>query len=188
MEDCQLIEKYLKGDNKCFDALYEKYRKPLYSYIYKLVYNNQHLCDDIFQQTWVKIINKLDKYSDKDKFIYWAFTIARNLVIDNVRKNKKHQNTIAREAFDDDGIEITKDYNEPWQDLNNLEISQAITKALDKLPENLREVFLLRSNDVSFKEIAKIQDCSINTVLSRMKYALNKLKIELTYLKIEDNN
>ena len=187
MEDDQLIKNYLNGDDASFNELYEKYKKPLYSYIYKLSYNNAHLSDDIFQQTWMKIIDKLDRYSERDRFIYWAFTIARNLIIDNARKNKKYEKNIPKEALEENGIELIKDHKEPWNHLNNKEIIKAINSAIDTLPKNLKEVFILRNNDISFKEIAQIQNCSINTALSRMKYALNKLKNELIQWEIEGN-
>lgn len=187
MEDNQLIKNYLNGDDESFNMLYEKYKKPLYSYIYKLSYNNASLSDDIFQQTWIKIIDKLDRYSERDRFIYWAFTISRNLIIDHARKNKKYEKNIAKEALEESGIELVKDNKEPWKHLNNKDISKAVNSAIEKLPENLKEVFILRNNDISFKEIAQIQNCSINTVLSRMKYALNKLRNELTQWKIEGN-
>ena len=186
MEDNQLIKNFLDGDNNSFDMLYSKYRKPLYSYIYKLSYNNANISDDIFQQTWIRIIKKLEKYSHREKFIYWAFTIARNIMIDNVRKNAKHKNNIATDLLREEGIELAQDHKEPWHDLNNQEISGAIESAVNKLPNALKEVFIMRNNDISFKDIAKIQECSINTALSRMKYALKKLRVELVHLQEEE--
>ncbi len=107
-------------------------------------------------------------------------------MIDNVRKNAKHKNNIATDLLREEGIELAQDHKEPWHDLNNQEISGAIESAVNKLPNALKEVFIMRNNDISFKDIAKIQECSINTALSRMKYALKKLRVELVHLQEEE--
>ena len=166
--DKKLINKYLKGNQEAFEMLYGRYKNKLYSYLNNLVPGQPHLADDFYQQTWIKAIDNLHKYKHTAPFFAWLSRIAHNLFVDYCRKNKTVQNN-----------EILNNYSSiktPSKEFERKELETAFAASLERVEPVQREVFLLRQNGVSFKEIAKIQDTGINTVLGRMRYALEKLR------------
>jgi RNA polymerase sigma-70 factor (ECF subfamily) len=170
--DIELIDSYLNGDAAAFDILYERYKRRLYSYLNRLMPMRSALVDDVFQQTWGKVLGKLANYKHSEKFQAWLTRIAHNVAVDHFRKEKNEvllEDTEKSKLFAAVG-------NEPWRDLENAELGKAIEDCLAKLTGDQREVFVLRQDDVSFKEIAKLQKCSINTALGRMQYALRNLR------------
>ena len=170
--DLELIERYLNHDSTAFDVLYARYRNQLYAYLNRLLPGQFSLVDDIFQNTWIKVIRQLPKYKDNNRFIGWIMRIAHNLAIDYFRKTKHEvlsAETEATKLFAVTG-------REPWRNLDNEELGKAITGCITKLKEEQREVFILRQDEFSFKEIAEIQSCSINTALGRMQYAIRNLR------------
>jgi RNA polymerase sigma-70 factor (ECF subfamily) len=177
--DIELIEKYLGGDSEAFDALYSRYRKQLYAYLNRLIPGQYALVDDIFQNTWVKVIRQLPKYHDKQRFIAWIMRIAHNLAIDHFRKFK---NEILSDDTESSGLYAVSG-DEPWRNLDSAELMDAIGECVAKLKEEQREVFILRQDDLSFKEIAAVQSCSVNTALGRMQYAIRNLRKCLSHWK-----
>jgi RNA polymerase sigma-70 factor (ECF subfamily) len=177
IEDIELIRAYANGDEKAFETLYYRYRQPLYGYLNNLTGNSCE-ADEVFSETWQKVIKKLPKYQDNGKFSAWLFRIARNIFIDNLRRNKPER-FVTADA--EDSIDLTESDNySPDRQMGRGDISSAINAALDSLQPEQKEVFLLREeNELSFKEIAEIQECSLGTVLSRMRYALKKLRLFL---------
>ncbi|MBE6363968.1 MAG: sigma-70 family RNA polymerase sigma factor [Lentisphaerae bacterium] len=171
--DIQLINAYLKGDEKSFEELYFRYRKPLYGYLNNLS-GNQSEADEVFAETWTKVIDKLAKYRDDGKFSAWLFRMAKNIFIDRIRRNHPERFV----AIDDENMAELPDDNafSPERELGASDTGKAIMAAIKQLPLEQREVFMLREQDLSFKEIAKIQNCSLNTALSRMRYALQTLR------------
>ena len=174
-EDIQLIRAYAKGDDKAFEALYYRYRKPLYGYLNNLAGNNYAEVDEVFAETWLRVIDKLPKYQDSGKFSAWLFRVARNIFIDRLR-HRKPDKFVPIDG--DNSVELGESTNfSPDRELGTDDISKAISSALEQLQPEQKEVFLLREEaEVSFKEIADIQQCSVGTVLSRMRYALKKLR------------
>ena len=170
--DIELIERYLKHDSRAFEILYGRYRNQLYAYLNRLLPGQYALVDDIFQNTWIKVIRQLPKYKHSNRFIGWVMRIAHNLAIDHFRKSKNEflsDDTEASTLFAASG-------SEPWRNLDNEELGEALENCILKLKEEQREVFILRQNELSFKEIAEIQSCSINTALGRMQYAVRNLR------------
>ena len=170
--DIELIEKYLNNNTAAFDILYSRYRRQLYAYLNRLMPGQYALADDVFQNTWVKVIKQLPKYKHKEKFLAWVTRIAHNLAVDHFRKSKHEilaEDTESTRLFAAIG-------NEPWRVLDKSELSASLEKCVAKLQEEQREVFILRQNEMSFKEISKIQSVSINTALGRMQYALKNLR------------
>lgn len=176
--DQDLIKEYLNGNPQAFDMLYERYRRPLYGYLQNLLRGEQTDADDIFQRTWLKAIDNLHKYENREKFSAWLMRIAYNLTIDLYRSSKRR----AESEFDEkyEAILPAADSFAPDADIQNQELAEAIKKAVQTLSPEIRTVFLMRCENVSFKEIAAIQQCSINTCLARMQYALKKLRSELS--------
>ena len=171
--DEELIKGYLTGNAEDFNVLYERYKRQLYSYLNRLLPGRHDLVDDLFQQTWLKAIDKLGSYQNRQKFTAWLMRIAHNLAMDHFRSVKSSGESASVDEMADT---LFKDDGEPWRDLDCEELGSALDFALQRLNPELREVFLLRQEDISFKEIAEIQGSSINTALSRMQYALRNLR------------
>ena len=174
----ELIRNFLKGNVSCLQTLIERHQNRLYSYIFLLVKDKQ-LADDIFQDTFVKVINtlKLGKYKDEGKFIQWVMRIAHNLVIDHFRKAKKIPFVESKNADFDvfDTIQLTDPSIEERLVLH--QIHSDVKSLLQYLPEEQKEVVQLRCySGLSFKEIADQTEVSINTALGRMRYALINLR------------
>ena len=175
LPDNKLIEIFLDDDLDAFNTLYERYRRQMYAYLNRVVPGQHALIDDIFQQTWIKVIHQLPKYRSENKFLAWIMRIAHNLAIDYFRKSK-HE--ILQEDTEEKMLFSSKD-DEPWRQLDSEELGELLEKCINKLPPEQREVFLLRQDELSFKEITEIQNCSINTVLGRMHYATQNLRHQL---------
>lgn len=177
IEDHILIQRYLAGDGNAFPVLYARYRELLFNYLNGLLSYNSFTADDLFQQTWIRALDNLGKYREQQQFSAWLLRIAHNLVIDHFRKNQSKLRYEAGSLNDENNfIDPPQKNGEPWRDMSNSELGKAIREALEELSPDLREVFLLRQEELSFKEIAEIQNSSINTVLGRMQYALKNLR------------
>jgi len=170
--DKELIGRCRQGDNPAFEMLYARYRLQLYSYLNRLVPQRSHVADDLFQQTWINALEHLDHYTDQQKFMSWLFRIAHNLAIDHIRRESRAPM-----------VELTEssavDESDPGNALDEEVLKQAVETAAAELPPAQREVLTLRQQGVSFKDIAGIQGASINTVLGRMHYAVNRLRKQL---------
>ncbi|MBQ7695098.1 MAG: sigma-70 family RNA polymerase sigma factor [Lentisphaeria bacterium] len=175
-DDMVLIKAYTAGNERAFEVLYRRYRKQLYGYLYNLMSGNASEADEVFEETWIKVIDKLPSYRDQGKFSAWLFRVARNIFIDTVRRNKR--SALPLETGD---LPDVPDWSRrPERELEDRETAAVIAEALDQLPADQKEVFLLRQQELSFKEIAEIQACPVNTVLGRMHYAVRNLKKLLT--------
>ncbi len=175
--DQMLIDAFVAGDKKCIEVLIERYKEKVYSYII-LNIKDSSLADDIFQDTFVKVISSLKSkvYSDEGKFLSWVIRIAHNLIVDHFRNEKNYGATSCDEneyvlnsfSLSDSTVEdrIVED-----------QIFADIKKLLDYLPPEQKEVVMLRHyGDMSFKEIADFTNVSINTALGRMRYAILNLR------------
>ncbi len=173
-----LIRSYLNGDQSSLQTLIERHQNRLYSYIFLLVKDKQ-LADDVFQDTYVKVINTLKRgnYKEEGKFIQWVMRIAHNLVIDHFRKSKKipfvDSNNSDYNIFDT--IRFTDPSIEEQLVLN--QIHADVKKLMQFLPDEQKEVIYLRCYaGLSFKDISEHTEVSINTALGRMRYALINLR------------
>lgn len=176
VSDEELILAYLEGDSDSFTILYERYKRPLYAYLNRMLGNHAQ-SDDVFQQTWIRVVRRLGEYESKQKFFAWLSMIAHNLAIDQFRREKKS----AELPLDDENAAVSEPvtHTEPWMRMHNRELGKALREAAEGLAEEQKEVFLLRQEGLSFKEIAEVQNCSINTVLGRMQYAVKNLRKRL---------
>jgi RNA polymerase sigma factor (sigma-70 family) len=178
LADNELVNKFISGDMNSLELLINRYRKQIYTYIYLLV-KNQHLAEDIFQDTFIKVIKSLDggKYQDNGKFLAWVLRIAHNLVIDHYRKERQ-LNATSREDFGLDILNSQKYAVKPAEDIMiSRQIRKDIRGLIDNLPVEQKEVLILRQYcELSFKEIADHTNVSINTALGRMRYALINLR------------
>ncbi len=173
-----LIREFLDGKPSGLQELIERHQTRLYSYIFVMVKDKQ-LADDLFQDTFVKVINTLKSgnYNDEGKFIQWVMRIAHNLVIDHFRKQKKLN--LAEVANDQYNLMDTLKVTDPNIEdvLVTKQIHKDIQILMGRLPEEQKEVLYLRCYaGLSFKDIAEQTEVSINTALGRMRYALINLR------------
>lgn len=177
LSDSELVTLYLKGDSKSFEALIQKHKNKIYAFILSKI-RNRDLAEDIFQDTFIKVINSLQKgkYNEEGKFLPWVMRIANNLVIDYFRKSKKMRTIAPTDDFDI--FDILQDGEKNIEDnLVNNQIHKDLRKLIEHLPENQKEVLKMRYYaESSFKEISESTGVSINTALGRMRYALINLR------------
>ncbi|MEG1555569.1 MAG: sigma-70 family RNA polymerase sigma factor [Bacteroidales bacterium] len=177
LSDNELISRYMEGDESALKSLILRHEKKVFSYILVSV-KNRELAEDIFQDTFIKVINTLrsGSYKEEGKFIQWVMRIANNLKIDYYRKIQRlpaFENNGEFDIFDllygsDPSIE---------QKIITEQIHQDVSNLIHYLPEEQREVLEMRIyQDISFKDIAEITGVSINTALGRMRYALINLR------------
>jgi RNA polymerase sigma-70 factor (ECF subfamily) len=176
--DKELIEHYQDGDVHSFELLIGRYQKQVYSYILTLVKDKQ-LADDVFQDTFVKVIQtvKSKAYKDDGRFVQFAMRIAHNLVIDHFRKENRIP-TVESSSEDYnyiDNVPITDASVEQGMIVD--QVHSDLHRMIAFLPDEQREVLRMRIfDDMSFKDIADITNVSINTALGRMRYALINLR------------
>lgn len=178
LTDEALVASYAEGSNEAFDILLNRYRSKVFSYIFHIV-KNQDVADDIFQETFVKIIMtiKQGRYVETGKFSAWVTRIARNLVIDYFRQEKS-ENLV---SIDNDDVDLLnrRDLSDSTIEDNMVQtqICNDIRRLIHSLPDTQRNVIEMRFyQNMSFKEIADATNVSINTALGRMRYALMHIR------------
>ena len=175
--DKELIENYLIGDESSLETLVRRHKKIVFVSIFKIV-KDRHLADDLFQDTFIKVINllKLGKYKEQGKFVKWVLQIAHNLVMDFYRSSGKlpvYENNADFDIFKticihDSNIE---------DKLIKEQIHNDIRKLIKILPEEQKEIVYLRHyKGMSYKEIAIRTNVNINTAIARMRYAIRNLR------------
>lgn len=177
LSDSELIRLYLDGDESALKALILRHEQKIFTYILSSV-KSRELAEDLFQDTFIKVINTLraGAYKDEGKFAQWVMRIANNLKIDYFRKA---QRLPAYESNGDFDIFDTLSIEDPSveQKMIQEQVYSDIQDLLHYLPEEQREVLEMRIyQDISFKEIAELTKVSINTALGRMRYALINLR------------
>lgn len=193
MTDEELALSYVRGNNQAFDLLLSRNQSKLFSYILFVVHE-QDLANDIFQETFVKVITKLQegKYIDSGKFSAWIMRIAHNVIMDWYRDNRAKN--IVETSDDNDLTNVTgngiTDFNIEDRYVNE-QVLRDVKKMMNLLPPTQREIVFMRFyQEMSFKEIAETTGVSINTALGRMRYAIlnmrrmarkNKLSLETVY-------
>ncbi len=170
---------YVGGNNKAFDELLERTQSSLFAYI-MFVVRNEDVANDIFQETFVKVITKLQegRYTDSGKFTFWMTRIAHNVIIDWFRAQKSEK--IIDLADDNnlnnlEGEQVQDTFCE--SEMVNAQVMNDVKRMMEALPATQREVVYMRFyQQLSFKEIAEMTGVSINTSLGRMRYALMNLR------------
>ena len=181
MDYRDLVSLYQTGDQAAITELITRYKQRIFSAIFFLV-KNRELAEDLFQETFIKIINSLRKnhYNEQGKFLPWALRIAHNLVIDHFRKEKLMPMQRDSEEFSVFDV-LPHNERNPEQRIIQDEKVAMVNALLDRLPSDQREVVILRHyGGLSFKEISKMLDININTALGRMHYAILKMREMVT--------
>lgn len=181
IDDRDLVTAYINGDEKAFEALLMRHKDKIYRFINMKVRDGA-LAQDIFQDAFIKIVNtlKAGNYNEEGKFLPWAMRIAHNLVIDYFRKNNKVK-MISESSSQRDDFNIfhtIKLEDENIEDeITREELESQMVDLIDYLPDSQRDILRMRIfKEMSFKDIAELEDISINTALGRMRYALINLR------------
>ncbi|MCE2757078.1 MAG: hypothetical protein RLZZ294_956 [Bacteroidota bacterium] len=175
--DQQLIYEFVSGNMRSFEQLLNRHKDKIFTSIVMMV-KDRNLADDIFQDVFIKVIDtiKAGQYNEEGKFLPWVLRIAHNQCIDHFRKVKKNPSTsYGDQAEMADSVLFTDENAET--SIIKFQRASNIQGLLNKLPEDQREVIVMRHfANLSFKEIAEKTNCSINTALGRMRYALINLR------------
>lgn len=177
LSDNELIQKYRDGDYSCFEVLFARYQTKVYGYIFSVV-KEKETADDIFQDTFFKVIMTINSglYKDENKFIHWVMRIAHNLIVDFYRRNNKMP--IVPNRPDLEIVETFRLQDENAErDIIKKQTSANVRKLVKMLPPEQRRVVILRHyGKCDFKDIAAKTGVSINTALGRMRYAIINLR------------
>lgn len=187
--DEDLMVQYQQGEVRAFEVLLTRHKKPVFNFILRYV-GDRETAEDLLQETFMRVIKGADAYKRQAKFTTWLYTIARNLCVDQTRrrKHRRHASLDAPMSASEEsgtlldvipGSEMASDRKSV-----NKELHETMQRAIGSLSEEQREVFLMREFlDMPFKQIADVVGVPENTVKSRMRYALEKLRLELDEYK-----
>lgn len=179
--DRELIQSYVLGNEKSFEVLLLRYKDRIFKFINLKVRDNV-LANDIFQETFVKVINTLKSgnYNDEGKFLSWVMRISSNLIIDHYRRQSKVRMISESSSFDEEYSvfhKIASDEKNYLQKKSYEELETQMLQLIHFLPKAQKEIVEMRIfQDMSFKEIADSENISINTALGRMRYALINIR------------
>ncbi len=181
LNDNELVQLYIGGNEDSLSVLLHRHKRKIFSSIIVVV-KDQQLAEDVFQDTFFKVIQTLKRgqYNEEGKFLPWVIRIARNLIIDHFRRAKKMPPVPV--YINDEGEEVSvfntlASDNDEQNNIETNKFKKSIRNLINELPPDQREVVLMRIYyDMSFKEISEFTNVSINTALGRMRYALFNLK------------
>ncbi|WP_438301998.1 RNA polymerase sigma factor [Pseudomonas sp. NMS19W] len=172
--DESLLARYREGDGKAFELLYARHRQSLYRFLLGLS-GKPELAEEVYQETWLSLIRSSSQPQGRATFRTWLFQIARNRLIDHWRKHGAHQPL--HDSYDEQTHAVSDDTSDPEQLLSLSRDSLRLDSALQTLPSEQREVFLLRAHgDLDLAQIASLTETPLETVKSRLRYAQHKLR------------
>lgn len=178
LNDNELVQRFIAGDQNSLEILIHRHKGRVFAYIL-LIVKKQELAEDIFQETFIKVIRSLKKgkYIENGKFVSWVLRISHNLIIDHFRKEKL-KGTVSNDSLEIDIFNSQRYSEDTIEDqMVNMQILSEVKDLIKELPEDQQQVIIMRHYlDLSFKEIAEQTDVSINTALGRMRYALINLR------------
>jgi RNA polymerase sigma-70 factor, ECF subfamily len=165
--DSELVYRFRSGDESAFDALLERYRSPVFNFVYRLLGNTAD-AEDVAQETFVRVYQKMDSYRPEEKFSTWLFAIARHRALDRLRYRQRHPTT---------PLDAAPEPSSTSNAAADRELGEQIAAAIQKLPEDQRTAIILSEyHDLSHSEIATIMGCSEKSVESRLYRARKTLR------------
>lgn len=179
--DEELMQAYARGDMHAFEALYDRHALPVWRFVQRSV-QNAALADDLVQDVWFSVVRHAPQYEPRAKFRTWLFTLAHNRLVDHLRTAKHH---ISLDASEDDARTLADTLVAdsgfgPVRQLQSREQAAALIAAVEQLPLEQREAFLLQAEgDLSVQEIAEATGVNIETAKSRLRYARASLRQHL---------
>lgn len=172
--DESLLARYREGDGAAFEILYTRHRQGLYRFLLGLSGSTER-AEEVYQDTWLSLIRSASQPQGRATFRTWLYQIARNRLIDHWRKHGVHQPL--HDSYDEQAHALADETTDPEQMLNLSRDSQRLDAALQSLPADQREVFLLRAySDLDLPQIAVLTETPLETVKSRLRYAQQKLR------------
>ena len=187
LDDQELMGRYVDGDDRAFALLFDRHRRGVYNFILRSC-SRRDVADELLQEVFLKVIKSASGYSPDAKFSTWLYPIARNACIDAARKRSRADLYSLQETVgsDDQGSTTHQDRlvddraHSGAVDVERRDFLDQLQRALERLPDKQREVFVLREiSGLKFREIAEVVDATVPTVKSRMRYALETLRGEL---------
>jgi RNA polymerase sigma-70 factor, ECF subfamily len=179
-----LMLRYKEGDLEAFEILLERYQQPLFTFVFRFC-NDYHQAEDLVQEVFLRLIKSAKTYEPKAKFSTYIYTFAHNICVDNFRRSKKRKTTSLSQPIDVEQ-ELTfedtvkDEHANPEKEYRQRTLEKALQEAVSELPEEQREVFLLREQmNLPFEEIARVVGCLPSTAKSRMRYALQSIRQKL---------
>ena len=181
--DEQLVTAYLDhNDQQAFSTLVQRHQERIFGYLLGMVHD-KNLANDLFQETFLRVIkamnNQRGSYTKQGRWLAWVMRIARNATLDHLRSRKKWQDVSDKDEEDNTSFweRLPDDAPMPDEVLKRAEQRDWLDACIERLSPEQREVLLLRhESELTFREIAELTDCSINTALGRMRYALLNLR------------
>lgn len=181
LDDIQIVKSYLNGNREVLDTLIERYKLTLYRFCYHLT-SNKHEADDLFQDTWVRAVEKIRQYDDSRAFNVWLFSIAMNRYRDKYRRAKRWLGKFT----DIPGENIESEEPIASEQMEDKETKAILVKCINELKDSYRiPLFLYYYKEISYEDIAKILDIPLGTVKSRLNSAKKKLKKKMEVKGIE---
>src|SRR5471032_1664656 len=172
--DEALLARYRAGDGAAFELLYARHRQGLYRFLVSLS-NKVELAEEVYQETWLSLIRSTTQPQGRASFRTWLFQIARNRLIDHWRKHGIHNPL--HDSYDEQAHAVIDNAADPEQLLSLSRDTQRLETALQTLPADQREVFLLRAHgELDLPQIASLTETPLETVKSRLRYAQQKLR------------
>jgi RNA polymerase sigma-70 factor (ECF subfamily) len=179
--DQELVRRYLGGDPQAFDQLYDRHHRSVFLLV-RQYFHQRERAEEVFQEIFMKLLDRLDRFQSEGSFKAWLFTLSRNHCIDRLRYQARRPETPASALGDPeeggDFLERSAHVQSVQEDrAYENQLAGHLQEALEKLPEEQRETFLLKeSGGLTFEEIAQTMGVSVNTAKSRMRYALAHLR------------
>ena len=191
LPDEELMAAYQKGDLRAFEVLLARHHKGIYNFLYRFLGQSENV-DEAFQEVFERVIRSTNAYVPTARFTTWLYTIARNYCIDLARKGRFRKTFSLDDSPGEDdsfslGDRVSDKRPGPDQMASASNLEEKLTEALSQINPDQREVFLLREKQgLPFEEIAAVVGVSVNTVKSRMRYALTALQDQFKKLGITD--
>jgi RNA polymerase sigma-70 factor (ECF subfamily) len=177
--DSDLMQRYANGDAQTFAILYARHKTPLYRYLQRIC-RNRDAVNDLFQETWSKVITSRDRYEARAQFTTFLFHIAHNCAVDYFRRAERQHLGRMDDVTEMQEYLPNSDNERPEAQATESELRAAFKQALDELPEEQRNVFVLREESgLSLEEIGQVTGVTMETAKSRLRYALSKLRTTL---------
>jgi RNA polymerase sigma-70 factor (ECF subfamily) len=185
--DEMLMVRYQRGDRDAFAELVRRYKTPVFNFVLRHI-RHTNTAEDVTQDVFLRVVQNAAEFKHEARFSTWLYTIARNLCVDQLRKlsHRRHPSLDQPASAEDtrpmiDNIADGHPRASVERSVASVEVAGKIVEAIEALPEDQREVFLLREiANLPFKEIANITGVGENTVKSRMRYALDRLQLALS--------
>ena len=178
-----LITAAMAGAEGAWEGLMAAYGRRLYGYFFRATGSRQD-SEDLLGEIMLRLVRNIGGYDDRGRFEPWLFRIASNLVRDRIRRSRSHPTSVSLESGDDEQVSLGETISEESDPVDGGllgdENRDALSAALEKLPEEARQMVLLRHfGDMTYKEIAEIYNCPVGTVLAKVHRALKMLRITL---------